>query len=142
MKSRRQVDYDDPEMVGRSELDTETLPLFGGYPSSEPATGNAVALGVAGMEQAAEHNTDLLEALKPLARELARRGDVTISDVRIEAQRRGILSGKETRAQLSALGALMQAAGLVLTGEYRKSPLDSTHARPQRVWALPRGGTA
>jgi hypothetical protein len=129
---------DNAEQWAHQQEATEDLPLFGGVPERALPAGHARELGEAGRARTTAANGALLDALIPVAQQLAARGRVvTVTDVRKEAFRVGILTGKETRGQLSALGSLMKAAGLVPTGNYRASDLNSTHARPQVMWRLP-----
>jgi len=120
----------------------DQLPLFQGDRPYQPPgarTGKAEELGKAGLQRTAGRNDRLLERLAPIAVELARgaawRG-VTVTDVRKEGIRRGILTGHEKPGTMSALGALMRRAGLIASGERRKSDLDCTHGRPQVVWVI------
>lgn len=78
-----------------------------------------------------------LDRLIPLARELAEKAGeygCTVSDVRIVAVQRGILTGEERGRRLSFLGKLMPAAGLVATGQYRRSSVDRSHSNLHAVW--------
>lgn len=59
---------------------------------------------------------------------------VTVSDVRHEAVRHGILPQQAKGRQLAFLGALMREAGLVPTGEYRRSEVDKSHGNLHQVW--------
>ena len=87
---------------------------------------------------ASKHQRDI-ERLIPLAREIAAKAGatgVTVSDLRLYAVQRGVLTGAEVGLQLSYLGAVMRAAGLVKTGQLRRSHLLSTHARHQTIWRV------
>jgi hypothetical protein len=88
-------------------------------------------------DTASKHARDIAE-LVPLARELATRSPtgVTISDVRLYAQQRGLLTGTETGRRLSYLGAVMQQAGLQATGEWRRSSIVKSHGNVHRVYVL------
>lgn len=80
-----------------------------------------------------------IAALVPLARELAKarpRG-VTISDLRHEAVRRGLLPATASGRALSFLGYVFKAAKLVVTDDFRRSDVDASHGNPHRVWVLP-----
>lgn len=81
-------------------------------------------------------NEDLMKALEPVARDLARNnGDgITVTDVRREALEQGILTGDESPGRLSILGHVMRRAGLVHVGTSRRSDLDVTHGIRQTVW--------
>lgn len=120
---------DDPEMR-RTGTDDSDLPLFGPHAS----TGNARRLAEEAKDRTEAAHGELVSRLVPIAQRLAERGEITMTDVRREAYRLGILTGHETKGQMSALGVVAKRAGLIPTGEYRQSDLDSTHARPQRVW--------
>lgn len=85
-------------------------------------------------------NHELLKSLEPLATELAlKKGNrgITVSDVRVKAEKEGILSGEEHPNQLSALGHLCRRAGLKKNGETRRSELEVTHGIRQTVWVHP-----
>jgi len=91
----------------------------------------------------AQRNADVrawLETLVPLARELARKSGahgVTVSDVRITAVNRGLMTDEESRTRGSALGQLMKMAGLVETPEFRRSSIGRSHSNNHRVWVAP-----
>ena len=72
------------------------------------------------------------ERLVDLARELglkAGRSGVCVSDLRIAAVNRGILTGEEssTRMKRLNLGAIMTRAGLIATRNYRRSDVARAH---------------
>ena len=73
-----------------------------------------------------------LARFAPIARELARQrpDGITVADVRIEAERRGM----EWPEHGDFLGSLMQHAGLVATDRMRRSPIREQHGRRQMVW--------
>lgn len=78
-----------------------------------------------------------LARLVPLARELAQkagREGVTVENVRRAAVSRGLLTGEEQGRRLSFLGSLMKRAGLVKTGEYRRSGIGKSHGNLHAVW--------
>lgn len=81
-------------------------------------------------------NEGLIQRLVPLAQELSENNaeGVTVSDLRLEALKRGLLTGEETGEELSALGQVMKRAGLVHFNTTRRSEVDSTHGRWQMVW--------
>lgn len=81
-------------------------------------------------------NEDLMNALEPVARELADDNPtgITVTDVRKEARYRGILTGDESPNRLSILGHVMKRAGLVHVGTTRRSDLEVTHGIRQTVW--------
>jgi hypothetical protein len=89
-------------------------------------------------ETAAKHAREIAE-LVPLAQELARKAPdgITVSDVRLFAVQRGLLTGQEKHRQLSYLGKVMEAAGLVPTGEYRRSSILRSHGNLHAVHVLP-----
>lgn len=79
----------------------------------------------------------LSKALIPLAQELARgnRNGITVSDIRIEARNRGILTGNEHPDLLAgALAHVCRRAGLINFGTSRRSSLEVTHGIRQTVW--------
>lgn len=78
-----------------------------------------------------------LERLVPLARDLAEkagREGVTVENVRRAAVSRGLLTGEEQGRALSYLGGLMKRAGLVSTGQYRRSGIGKAHGNLNMVW--------
>lgn len=95
---------------------------------------DGVQLGFAALLRTARAHAAALERLVPLVRELAARHPegITVADVREAAQLQG-----QGRA-LSYLGAVMQAAGLVPTGRYRRSSIPASHGNLHQVW---RAGT-
>jgi hypothetical protein len=75
-----------------------------------------------------------------LARQLAIEcQEITVADLRVEAVKAGLLTGHETGRELSWLGSVMQAAGLVNTGRYVRSHVVGSHGNPHIVWAAPQG---
>lgn len=79
----------------------------------------------------------IIKRLLPLAQELAEDAGadgVTVSDLRLEARRRGLLTGEETPSELSCLGQIMKRASLVHFNTTRRSEVESTHGRWQTVW--------
>jgi hypothetical protein len=100
----------------------------------------STALGMRALaETAAKHAADIA-ALVPLARELAHRAGpdgITVSDLRLYAVQRGLLTGEERGRQLSYLGKVMSAAGLMRTGGYRRSAIRKAHGNLGAVWRLP-----
>ena len=93
----------------------------------------ALEIGLAARAQVSSRAGNSLDELVPLARELAAGAGehgITISDVRLAAERRGI----SLPVNLSSLGGLLRKAELTKTGRMRPSPIKSTHGRPQVVW--------
>ena len=85
---------------------------------------------------------DLIAILIPLARELARtHGTVTVGDVRVLAEQRGLITNTEGAHVLDKLGSLMKRAGLkALPDQYRRTyagELERSHGNLHRVWAHP-----
>ncbi len=81
-----------------------------------------------------------LRTLVPIAQELAAKAGphgVTVSDVRIAAQNRGLATGKESRTRGSYLGQLMRMAGLKKTRERRTSLVKDAHHNSNIVYVLP-----
>ena len=80
--------------------------------------------------------------LKTLAGELALRAGrsgVCVSDLRIAAENRGILTGQESgpRMKMLNLGDVMKQAGLSRTGQYRRSDIGRSHGNLHAIWILP-----
>lgn len=88
-----------------------------------------------GLTRAASHQAHLLDRLEPLAKELLSRHPegITVSNVRLAAVQRGLLTGGETRAQLACLGALMQRVGEPTT-EFRRSDVAKARGNLNRVY--------
>lgn len=109
-------------------------------PPAAPKPGKATLAATA-----ARHARDI-ERLIPLALELAAKAEcITVSNLRIAAVQRGLLTGEEEGRRLSFLGAVMQAAGLERTGQYRRSGVPKSHGNLLAEWRLPRvpeGSTA
>lgn len=101
---------------------------------SEPT---AIEVGMAARDSTAAKNARNIARLVPLAQELAAKAGahgITVSDLRIVAVQRGILTGQETGRSLSYLGAVMQQAGLEATTEFRRSTVVRTHGNLGKVW--------
>lgn len=119
--------WHEPQTVG-----TEALPLF-----AEPT---AIEVGMAARDSTAAKHAKQMAALIPIARELAAKAGeagVTVADIRLVAERQGLLTGTETGRTLSWLGALPEAAGLERTGRYRRSFLARSNGNLQMAWRLP-----
>lgn len=105
--------------------------------AAKHAANAALDSGMAALAATAAANAEKIAELIPVAKSLAQAAypdGVTVSDLRVEAERRHILSGNEKGRELSYLGAVMKRAGLVNTGETRRSELESTHGIRQVVW--------
>ena len=99
----------------------------------------SLQLGLAGLNRTARKHAADIAALVPLARELAARagaGGVTVSDLRIVATQRGLLGASRGRG-FSYLGAVMRAAGLRRTNQWRRSIISPSHGNPHRVFVAP-----
>lgn len=89
----------------------------------------------AGQARSASRHADDIARLVPVVHELIAKADrMTVSDLRIVAVQRGLLTGQETGRELSYLPAVMRAAGCEPTGEWVRSAIPRTHGNPQRVW--------
>ena len=80
-----------------------------------------------------------IERLIPLARELATKAGhqgITVSNLRLAAVARGLLTGQEAGRRLSFLGAVMKRAGLRNTGTFRRSDVERAHGNLGVVWRL------
>lgn len=88
---------------------------------------------------AAEHEAEI-HLLIPIAQRLARgagASGVTVTDVREEAVKRGLIPALGEGRSLSYLGALGKKAGLVATDRVRRSHIEGTHGNRQTVWVAP-----
>jgi hypothetical protein len=110
---------------------TAQLDLF--RPPPDPATKPGWAERYTPRERAAD-----VARLIPLARELARKrvAGITVSDLRVAAVSRGLLTGQETGRRLSFLGAVMKRAGLSNTGNWRRSDVEQSHGNLNAIWVL------
>lgn len=86
------------------------------------------------------------ERLVRLASDLALksgRNGVTSSDLRIMATAKGILTGGESESQMNQLriAVVMRRAGLVASGEYRRSSVPQAKRSPNVVYTLPEFST-
>jgi hypothetical protein len=108
---------------------TDGLPLFNRA---------SIEAGMAARDETAARHSAEIEALIPLARELAARSPtgVTVSDLRLIGVQRGVLSGQEKGRRLSYLGKVMEAAGLEPTGEYRRSSVVRSHGNLHAVFVM------
>lgn len=90
--------------------------------------------------QSAAKHSHRITLLVPVVRELAQKGGengVTVSDVRLTAVQRGLLSESAKGRELSFLGAVCRAAGLLATNRTRRSTIDASHGNRHTVWVLP-----
>lgn len=79
--------------------------------------------------------------LTTLAAELglkAGRHGATVSDLRLTAVARGILTGEETAERMKRLnlGAIMRASGLISTRNYRRSDVGRAHGNLNTGWVI------
>ena len=130
--------WHEPQTVG-----TEGLPMFDvTAPSPRPTS---TQLGIEARDTtAAKHQRDI-DRLCPLARELAEKaGDagITVSNIRLAAVARGLLTGEETGRSLAGLGKVCEAAGLENTGRTRRSSIPKSHGNRHSVHVLPAFGRA
>jgi hypothetical protein len=80
-----------------------------------------------------------IQRLRPLVLELAEKAGasgITVSDVRLYAVHRNLLTGSERGRALSWMGALMKAAGLVPTDQYRRSEIGRSHGNLHRIYRI------
>lgn len=88
----------------------------------------------------ASANQGMIDRLARIAKALAYDAGltgITVSDIRLEAFRKGLLTGYEQGRQLSYMGSVPAVAGLVKTGATRRSSLAVTHRIRQVVWVHP-----
>jgi hypothetical protein len=82
-----------------------------------------------------------IDRLKELAHELALRNGrhgITVGDLRLAAETRGILTGHESLARMKALnlGQVPRKAGLYRTEERRASRINRAHGNQNFVWVV------
>lgn len=97
----------------------------------------SLQLGMDSLMRAASSKRELIRRMVPLAQKLARvcgSEGVTVCDLREAAVAAGLLTGREVGRQLSFLGAVMRAAGLRATLEYRRSTIPASHGNLHRVF--------
>jgi hypothetical protein len=97
-------------------------------PPAAPVASSAVAERMKRTirERAAKTHRAAMEQLVPVALEVALRAGpqgCTVGDIRLLAQRRGLIPQIGEGRQLSYLAALPKQAGLVSTGDRRMSPI-------------------
>jgi hypothetical protein len=133
--------WHEPQTVG-----TEGLPMFSDALSAPPqhkGTRTAPKPRKSGLEATAAKHARDIERLVPLALELAAKAEcITVSNLRIAAVQRGLLTGEEEGRRLSFLGAVMKAAGLEQTGNFRRSDVPKSHGNLLAEWRLPPFGRA
>lgn len=105
------------------------------------ATQTSLDLGMDALDETAstaDHRA-LIEQLVPVAQELARvrPEGITVSELRHEAVRRQILPASAPGRALSFLGAVMRAAKLIATNQWRRSDIPKSHGNAHRVWVRP-----
>lgn len=123
---------EDPERWAHQRQDPGGLPLFENAASVEA--------GMAALRETAAKNEAMILRLAPLALYLARQADpqgVTVSNLRLAAVARGLLTGTERGRALSYLGAVMKRAGLVPLEGYQRSAIVRSHGNLNREWGLP-----
>lgn len=102
---------------------------------------DSAQLGFAALAETAarEDHKRLIARLIPIAQGLARVSatGVTVADVRREAVSQGILPRQAKGRQLAFLGVIMRDAGLVATGEYRRSDIEASHGNLHAVYRAP-----
>jgi hypothetical protein len=109
-------------------------PLFA-QPAQVEAARAATATGRRKAEAALWARGAVAHQLVTLARHLAQtRGEITVADLRSEAMAEGLLPRESTGRELSWLGAVMPAAGLVNTGRYVRSHIEGAHGNLNAIW--------
>jgi hypothetical protein len=101
----------------------------------------SLQLGLLALDHTATRHAAEIRRLIPLAKKLAWAAGsegITVADLRETAVQAGVLTGRESGRTLSYLGAVCSAAGLVRTGEYRRSHIPQSHGNLGACWSLPR----
>jgi hypothetical protein len=93
---------------------------------------SATALGMQALQRTATRHAAEIQRLVPLAQRLAEAGPITT-----ETLRRAAGLWESRGRELSYLGAVMKAAGLVPTGAYRRSELPASHGNLIVEWRKP-----
>ena len=112
---------------------TEHLPLFG-----DPAP-SARTLGQEAVARAAKAHPAEFKRCVGIAQELAKK-DTGNRGITIEMVRRAAGLLTSTGRDLAFLGAVMKAAGLQPTGQFRRSELPGSHGNLQQTWTGAHGG--
>lgn len=102
--------------------------------------GPAIEAGRTALARAEATHAAAIAALVPLARQLARNAGtmgITVSDLRMVAADLGLLPTLGRGRALSFLGAVMERAGLVPTGKYRRSAVEQSHGNLHAVFRAP-----
>jgi hypothetical protein len=134
----------DPETALHAEKRRHQKRL-GLLPPAEQARRRAesVEAGLAGLEAISADKHERIAQLVPIAQQLARESEATgqpgipRADVRAYCEERGLLTENAPGRSLSWLGSVMRAAGLVNTGQFRRSHIKRSQGVPQSVWRLP-----
>jgi hypothetical protein len=82
----------------------------------------------------------VVRALTELAKELAAKAGaagVTVADLRLTGVQRGLLPQSGDGRELSYLGAVLRAAGLVATSYTRRSVIGVSHGNAHRIYVAP-----
>lgn len=90
--------------------------------------------------QSAAKHSHRITLLVPVVIELAKKAGedgVTVSDIRLTAVQRGLLQETAKGRELSFLGSVCRAAGLIVTARTRRSIIDASHGNRHSVWVLP-----
>jgi hypothetical protein len=136
----------DSIMTGLRAQAVERLSTASGQPVSADEDGTlhvgkaddptSIEIGREARDAHAAKRKAKVAALVPLARELAREtGEgITVSDLRRYALERGLLTGTEKGRELSYLGVVMKAAGLISDGSFRRSDIASAHGVANLIW--------
>lgn len=128
------------------DLGTEGLSLFDPPPPEIPsgkarraASKDATLEGLeAGASQAATVSQHERESFVAICLAIVENhGQVTVSDIRVTAEKAGLLSGDEGGRSLSWLHSVPRWAGLVPSGRRERSYLKKTHGNLQTVWVRP-----
>lgn len=90
-------------------------------------------------KSAGKHEREI-QALVPLVLDLARkagRSGITVDNVLLAANHKGLMPLMGNGRQHSFLGAVCRAAGLRTTGERVRSEIEGKHGNWRSKWALP-----
>jgi len=110
-------------------IGVEALPLFG-----DPT---ARTLGQEAIDRAAKAHPAEFKRCVQLAKDLAKK-DTSNRGITVEMVRRAAGLLTSTGRDLAFLGAVMKAAGLQPTGQYRRSELPESHGNLHRIWQAAR----
>jgi hypothetical protein len=93
--------------------------------------------GLDALEETTQKHAQFVARLVPIVQALAEskgKAGVTVSDLRLHLEKRGLRLPNKKQRDLSFLGSVMKEAGLKHSGQYRRSEIPESHGNVQVVW--------